>query len=148
MIDFDFSIDVARPVPEVFAYVTDPAMLPDWQGSDGVEPLTPGPVGPGSRFREVRTVLGRRLESITEVTLYEPDRGFGIRIVSGPAPVDDRWSFAPIPGGTRVHFSTMGRAPRPLGALEPLIGALLERRRREHHRRLRAALERRPAPVA
>jgi uncharacterized protein YndB with AHSA1/START domain len=148
MIDFAFRLDVARPVAEVFAYVTDPATLPEWQGSDGVEPLTPGPVGPGSRFREVRALLGRRLVSITEVTAYEPDRRFDIRIVSGPAPVDDRWAFEAIPGGTRLHFSTTGRAPRMLRPLEPLLAAILERRRREHHRRLRAALERRPAPAA
>jgi uncharacterized protein YndB with AHSA1/START domain len=146
MIRFTFRVDVARPVPEVFAFVTDPARLPEWQGSDGVERLTPGPVRAGTRLREARALLGRRVESITEVTAYEPDRRFAIRILSGPAPVADGWAFEAIPGGTRVHVSTTGRAPRLLRPVEPLLSALLERRRREHHRRLREALERRSQP--
>jgi uncharacterized protein YndB with AHSA1/START domain len=149
MISFGFSVDVARPVGDVFAFVTDPERLPEWQGSAGVERLTPGPIGSGSRLREVRTLLGRRVESITEVTAYEPDRSFAVRIVSGPAPVDDRWTFEAIPGGTRVHFSTRGRLAGALRPLEPLLAIVLERRRRGHHERLRQALEReaQPAPA-
>jgi uncharacterized protein YndB with AHSA1/START domain len=142
VIRFGFHVDVARPVGDVFAYVTDPATLTEWQGSAGVERLTPGPIGPGTRLREVRALLGRRVESITEVTAYEPDRRFAVRIVSGPAPVADRWSFEPVPGGTRLHFSTRGRAAPALRPLEPLLAIVLERRRRGHHRRLRQALER------
>jgi uncharacterized protein YndB with AHSA1/START domain len=141
MISFAFSVDIARPVGDVFAYVTDPDTLPAWQGSDGVVRLTPGPVRAGTRLREARELLGRRVASITEVTAYEPDRAFAVRVLSGPAPVDDGWTFEAIPGGTRVHFSTTGRAPLVLRPLEPLMAAVLERRRRGHHRRLREALE-------
>src|SRR5439155_21424024 len=83
VIKFRFAIDVARPVHDVFEYVTDPAKLREWQGTDNVEQVTEGPVDLGTRLREVRVVLGRRLESVTEVVAYEPDRRFEIRILSG-----------------------------------------------------------------
>jgi uncharacterized protein YndB with AHSA1/START domain len=145
VISFSFPIEVARPVPEVFEYITDPGNLPEWQGTATVEQLTPGPVGVGTRFREVRQLLGRRVESISEVSAYEPDRRFDLRIVSGPAPVDDRWAFEAVDGGTRVHFSTEGRAPRLLRPLEPVLAMILRRRREAHHRRLKRALEARAA---
>jgi len=92
-------------------------------------------------LREVRVVLGRRLESVTEVVAYEPERRFEIRILSGPTPVEDRWAFEDAAGGTRVVFSTEGSARGILRLAEPLIGAVLEHRRRAHHARLKDALE-------
>jgi len=141
VIRFAFRVDVDRPVNEVFAYLTDPENLPQWQQTKRVEQLTPGAVRTGTRFREVRTVLGRRREAITEVSDYEPDRRFDLRVVSGLARVADRWALEPVPGGTRLHFSTEGRARTPLRPLERVIAALLERRRRGHHARLKRALE-------
>ena len=141
MIRFRFAIDVARPVQDVFDYVTEPATLREWQGTEKVEHVTPGPVRLGSRLREVRVILGRRLDSLSEVVAYEPPRRFEIRILSGPMPVEDRWTFEPTMRGTRVVFSTEGSARGVLRAVEPLIAAVLERRRRAHHARLKRALE-------
>ena len=145
MIRFDFPVDVRRPVDEVFAYLTDPANLAEWQQTDGVEQLTPGAVGAGTRFREVRTLLGRRLETLSEVSVFEPEERFAVDVSSAPARVTDRWRFEPIPEGTRVHFSTEGRARAPLRPLERLLADILERRRRGHHARLKRALEARGA---
>lgn len=89
-------------------------------------------------------LLGRRLESLSEVVAYEPPRHFEIRILSGPMPVEDRWAFEPTGAGTRVDFSTEGSARGVLRAAEPLIAAVLERRRRGHHARLKRALEAAP----
>ena len=145
MINFAFPVEVSRPVEEVFAYLTDPANLAEWQETDRVEQLTPGAIATGTRLREVRTVLGRRLESISEVSRYEPDRRFDLRIVSVLARVADRWTLEPIAGGTRLHFSTEGQARTPFRPLERVIAVVLERRRRGHHARLKLALESRAA---
>jgi uncharacterized protein YndB with AHSA1/START domain len=141
MIRFGFAIEVARPIDDVFDYVTEPATLTEWQGTETVERLTPGPLQLGSRLREVRLILGRRLESLSEVVAYERPRRFEIRILSGPMPVADRWAFEPTVGGTRLVFSTEGSARGVLRAAEPLIAAVLERRRRTHHDRLKRVLE-------
>ena len=141
MIRFGFPVEVGCPVAEVFAYVTEPANLPEWQETDRVEQLTPGPVATGTRFREVRAVLGRRLESTSEVSAHRPCHRYDLDIVSPYARVADRWTFEAIPGGTRVHFSTEGRARLAFRPLERVIAEVMERRRRAHHARLKRALE-------
>jgi uncharacterized protein YndB with AHSA1/START domain len=143
MISFGFPVDVGRPVEEVFAYLTEPASLPEWQQTDHVEQLTPGPVTTGTRFREVRELLGCRLESTSEVSAHEPGSRYDIQIASPYARVVDRWTLEATPAGTRVRFSTEGRARLPLRPLERVIAAVMERRRRGHHARLKQALERR-----
>jgi Polyketide cyclase / dehydrase and lipid transport len=60
------SVEIARSPEDVFAYVTDPTKLSTWQDAQEVSQLTPGPVGPGTRFREVHKVLGIRRVEVTE----------------------------------------------------------------------------------
>jgi polyketide cyclase/dehydrase/lipid transport protein len=56
------SVDIARPMEEVFAFVANPANDARW-GSTLVEvqPVSPGPLEVGSRFRYVARFVGRRL---------------------------------------------------------------------------------------
>jgi uncharacterized protein YndB with AHSA1/START domain len=145
MIDFDLTLDVARPPSEVFAYVSDPRNLREWQGTARVEQLTEGAVGVGTRFRETHERMGRRLESVTEVTAYEPDSRFAIRVVEGPLPIDGDWRFAPADGGTRVRFAARGGVPARMRLLAPLIARAVRRQMRRDHERLKQALESRPS---
>ena len=94
MIRFQFSLDIARPPAEVFAYVTDAERLPEWQSS-AVEAQWQGEKAPGARIREVRKFLGRRMDSELEVTEYEPDRLFGLKALSGPVPFSVMYSRVP-----------------------------------------------------
>jgi uncharacterized protein YndB with AHSA1/START domain len=144
LISFAFSLGVARPPGAVFAYLTDPAKLPEWQGTAEVEQLTEGPVREGTRFREIHERMGRRIESVTEVSAYEPDRRFDVRIVEGPVPVDGRWDLEPAGAGTRLSFTATGRARGPMRLLEPLLGRAIRRQMRADHERLRQALESSP----
>jgi uncharacterized protein YndB with AHSA1/START domain len=130
-------IDIARPPAEVFAYMTDPAKLGTWQDAEDVEQLTPGPVGAGTRLREVHKALGRRREEITEIVVFEPGRRFDIRVVEGP-PVDGRWDYEPQGEGTRLTFTPTVRLPGPLAGVVGFVTTLAFRR---YHRRLKRALE-------
>src|SRR3954463_1720837 len=104
------TVEIERAPEDVFAYVTDPAKLGTWQDAEEVEQLTPGPVGVGTRFREVHKVMGRRRTEITEVTEFQVGRRFGIRVVEGP-PVDGRWDYEARDGGTRLTFTAQVRLP-------------------------------------
>jgi uncharacterized protein YndB with AHSA1/START domain len=128
--------DIARPPEEVFAYLADPAKLTTWQNADEVTQLTPGPVGVGTRFREVHRALGRRRVETTEIVTFEPGRRFEIRVIDGP-PVDGRWDFEPAAGGTRLIMTPTARVPGPLRPLVELATALVMQR---FHRRLERAL--------
>ena len=54
------------PPDEVFAYATDPANVPEWQSS-ALETTVDGPLQAGATGREVRTFLGRRMESTIRI---------------------------------------------------------------------------------
>jgi uncharacterized protein YndB with AHSA1/START domain len=59
MITFDIETHIERPVGEVFAYVTDPEQLPTWQTNTvSVAREDAGPIGVGSRLREVHRAPG------------------------------------------------------------------------------------------
>lgn len=143
MIVVSHSLVIRRPPADVFAFVADPSRLPRWQATVNVEQLTPGPVGPGTRFREEQAALGRRRTQITEVVAHEPGRRFEIRVVDGP-PVDGRWDFEAADGGTRLTFTPLVRLPAFLRPLRPVVALSTALVFSVFHRRLRRALEAEP----
>ena len=143
MIRFALSIDIERPVGDVFAFVTDPARLPEWQTNvvDVVQE-TEGPLRVGTRLREVHSALGRPLRTLVEVVEHEPDRLFALKVVDGLLPIDGRWEFAELdPATTRVTFTAEGRAPRLLRPVEGRVARGVERQMLAHHHRLKRVLE-------
>jgi uncharacterized protein YndB with AHSA1/START domain len=134
------SIDIARPPEAVFAYITDPDKLSTWQDAEEVTQLTPGPVGVGTRFREVHKAMGKRRTETTEVVVFEPGRRFEIRVLDGP-PVDGRWDFEAIDGGTRLTFTPLIRLRGRLRHVAPLMAAATALLFARFHRRLKRALE-------
>jgi uncharacterized protein YndB with AHSA1/START domain len=134
------SVVIARPPDAVFAYMTDPTKLSTWQDAEEVTQLTPGPVGAGTRFREVHKAMGRRRTEITEVVVFEPGRRFEIRVDDGP-PVDGRWDFEHIDEGTRLTFTPLVRLRGPLKPAAPLMAFATVLVFTRFHRRLKRALE-------
>jgi uncharacterized protein YndB with AHSA1/START domain len=142
-IDFAFDVDIARPPQDVFAVVTDPARLSEWQPLVvRVEQLQDGPLRQGSRMREVRRIRGKELAQIVEVAEFEPAERFGLRVVEGPLPVHGDLDFSPrSEGGTRVHVHAYGRARGAMRLLEPVLGLGIKREFRQQYRRLKELLE-------
>ena len=148
MIAFSFDIEIDRPLEEVFAYVTDPSKLGEWQTNTAeVEQVTEGPLGAGTRLREVHVAGRRRIEQVVEVSAYEPNHRFDLDIVDGPLPVGARHVFerAADGGGTVIHFTAEGHAPPRMRPFEPLLKAMIRGQMRRHYARLKEQLERAPA---
>jgi uncharacterized membrane protein len=143
LIRVDLTVQVNRPVDEVFAYVADPANLGEWQTNlVSVTKETEGPVRSGTRFREVRRApFGRTAEAIVEVSGYEENRRFDLRIVSGPLPIDGRNEFIAVDGATRIEFVAEGDLRGPLRLAGPVLGRLLHRQFGSDYARLKDALE-------
>jgi uncharacterized protein YndB with AHSA1/START domain len=99
----EHTVLIERPPAEVFGYLTDVERLPEWQSS-AVEVRADGPLQVGTRIKETRTFLGRHAESTLEVTEYEPERKFSLRVVSGPLPFEVRHTLSPADGGTRLDW--------------------------------------------
>ena len=124
---FTIMTDVERPVPEVFAYLTDPERLHEWQ-ENTIEVHLDGPLRPGARMREVRKgPAGKRVESVVEVVAYEPDHVFDLRIVDGPLHVHGDHRLEPIDGGTRIHFTGHGELTGAKRLLRPLLPGLFKK---------------------
>ncbi len=134
---------VARPPEEVFDYVTSPANLSSWQTSNrSGEPLTEGPPGIGSRFRErTNPPLGKVFEQVTEFTEFDRPRRVHVHIVERRYPVDGTWTFEPDRGGTRVGFVAEGELTGLLKLLEPLARRLVARQFAGYHRNLKHNVE-------
>jgi uncharacterized protein YndB with AHSA1/START domain len=143
MIEFTIETEIERPVGEVFAFATDPAKLPSWQTNTvTAELLGDGPLRLGSRLREVhRGPGGKELESVVEVSEYEPDRLFALRMVEGALPVHARLAFEPEGEGTRMRFTVHGRPSGPMRLAQPLLRAALKRQFKQHCATLKRVLE-------
>ena len=144
MLQFGFHVEIDRPVSEVFAYVTDPWHLPEWQTNTVEVHTDPAPpLRPGTRLREIHAApLGRRVESEVVVAAIEQDRLLELHIENGPAPIDGRWEFAEgAGGGTLIRFSASGTVTGPVRFLGPILRIGFKRQMLAHHRRLKENLE-------
>ena len=142
MIQFTIDTEIERPVGEVFAFVTDPARLASWQTNTvSAVQEDDGPLGLGTRLREVHRAGGRDHESLVEVTEYEPDRAFALHVVEGALPVDARMSFEPTERGTLMRFGAHGQATGALRLAEPLLRRTLKRQFANHCATLKRVLE-------
>ena len=141
------SVAIARPVEDVFRVLTDPTLTPRWAANAiKGELLTPGPVRVGSRRRAVvKGPLGRTMESVMEVTEFEPNRALALRLISAS------WGGS---GRTRYTLATEGNATRvdwlwelePGGFLKPFAGpfmAVFKRLFQRDLENLKAMMERR-----
>jgi uncharacterized protein YndB with AHSA1/START domain len=132
------SFRIDRPVTEVFAVLTDPGRLPEWQRSCvEVDRAATGPLTVGERFGEVHAAMGRRNASTVEVVEYDAPHTFALRIIDGPLPFDGRWTLGDEAGGTRVDF----KGTLEGGGLRRLLKPAIARQFRTHHRHLREVVE-------
>jgi uncharacterized protein YndB with AHSA1/START domain len=149
VIQFTIDTQIDRPPGDVFAYATDPDKLATWQTNTvSAVRLDDGPLAVGSRLREVhRAPGGKELESVVEVSEYEPGRTFALRVVEG-TPVHLRMTFEPAAGGTLVRFTAHGRLTGALRLAEPLLQRTLKRQFTGQCATLRQVLEGAPAAAA
>lgn len=112
------TVEIDRPVNEVFAYVADPENLATWTGIV-LEVRKDG----GDRFTVVQKFLGRRFETPCEVTASEPNRRYVYRSVGGPIPYTFSYTLEPSGAGTR--FTNTGEGEP--GNFFRLVGPVFEK---------------------
>jgi uncharacterized protein YndB with AHSA1/START domain len=130
IVRYALTLEIARPVEEVFDFLAEVSNLPRWQKSS-ISVHADGPMEVGTRVREVRRFLGRRLENDLEVTEFERPRLLTLRATSGPVPFTVRHELSPTDRGTRLDFVGEGDP----GKFFRLAEALVERRARSEFTR-------------
>src|SRR5688572_1351363 len=127
MIQHEVTIHLNRPVEQVFAFLADTRKLPTWQ-SNLIEsaPLTDGPLGVGTHFREVRRLGRRPTEIRAAVTVFEPNRRFEIETVTEPH-VTVSYALEAKNGGTRLRYTFVMLTRRLMRILEPLVAGSIKR---------------------
>jgi uncharacterized protein YndB with AHSA1/START domain len=147
VIKFTVGTHIDRSPTDVFAYVTDPAKLSTWQ-TNTISAVVEDdrPFGLGTRVREVhRAPGGKQLASLVEVSEYEPDRVFALRMLEGVLPIHARMTFELTELGTRVQLDAHGQPSGAMRLAQPLLRLTLKRQFAGYCAALRQVLENAPA---
>jgi uncharacterized membrane protein len=142
MAGFEQSVVINRPSEQVFDFLANPENDPLWSSAtDEMRKTSGGPIGVGATFKQVGHFLGRRLEFSLEVTAYEPNRKFGMKVTAGPIKFAGMRVLETAPDGTRVTFTGGGRSGGFFRIAEPLLARAAERQLKADLAALKEVLE-------
>jgi uncharacterized protein YndB with AHSA1/START domain len=137
------SITIERPPAEVWAVVADLESHPAWRPAlRELRQVSDGPLGVGTRIREVLEWRGRELVIDDLVTAFDPPRRLGLHGEWPGGEFDLELVLEPEREGTRVTMDWPFR-PRSLLAriATPFLGGAMRRATREELALLKARLE-------
>jgi len=139
------TIAIDGPPEKVFEFVTTRENDHLWSSTAVERRREPqGPIRVGSRIRAVDKFLGRRVESVFEITEHEPNTRSSIRL---EGPVEGRGSYILEPLDGRTLFRWVLEVDPGFGGLylgrvtDPLVTIIFRRRLRFDLRKLRDVLE-------
>ena len=105
MADFQASVIICEPIEEVFAYFADMANAPQYMSKvESIEMVTNGPVGLGTKYKEIRKVRGNLIGAEVEYLIYKENANLKRRSISNGLTVDYEYTFSEIQEGTQVEF--------------------------------------------
>jgi uncharacterized protein YndB with AHSA1/START domain len=100
------SVEIERSPQDVFAYVTDPARFTEWQDAVvSARRLGDEPMREGSKLSLTRR-MGKREQTMTsELTAYDPPRGYAFRVLDGPVRAIGNGKLEALADGGRTRFT-------------------------------------------
>ncbi|HLC05321.1 MAG TPA: SRPBCC family protein [Anaerolineales bacterium] len=128
MFKFKKSYYIDRPQQEVFDYATDPTNDTKWRESAvSSEWISEGPVGVGSKLRSVDKLLGRKIESVSEISAWDPPNEYGQKADGGPVPFELMIRLQPEGSGTRLDVEGQAEIGGFFKMAEGLAGKQFEK---------------------
>jgi hypothetical protein len=122
MASFENTVIIRRPVEDVFAFLADFQNVPKWNYAIvETTKVSPGPVGVGTTYRQIRSVPSRSEESF-EVTVFEPASQLEVQGQIGPFRARISYLLEPTGSDTRLRnavdlgFSGLSSLVAPLAA--------------------------------
>lgn len=139
---FESNLVIKASLEDVAGYLSNLENDPQWRREwVDAEAVSDGPVRVGGATALFAQFLGRRIKTVYEVAVYEPNRLTEWRTVSGPLPLTFRRAFEAVEGGTQVTFSYDANPNVVLRLLGPLLLRMGRRQLEGDMPRLRAILE-------
>jgi hypothetical protein len=122
MAHYRATIESRRGAAETFDYLATFSNAAEWDpGVLAGEQLDPGPVGVGTRFRLMVSILGRGLPLTYEVTRHIPGREVALAAASRLLRSADRIAVTAAGDGATVSYDAEVRLRGPLRLLEPVL---------------------------
>jgi uncharacterized protein YndB with AHSA1/START domain len=145
------SVQINRPVEEVFSYTTNPDYFPHWAATvrEVRHEDAPGGEAPldrkGERFTLMQKALGRRFEAPFEVIAHEPNRRHVHRGTDEhPVPVTMTFTYESLsPKGSRFTPCIEAEPSSFFGVVGPVLERVIRRQLRTNLETLKELLERR-----
>jgi uncharacterized protein YndB with AHSA1/START domain len=141
MIKLKETIEVNRPVEEVFDYIVNLENVQRWQPAViEVRRLTEGPTRLGTRFSEVVRFMGRRDTTTCEVVELERNSRFAFK-ATGRFEYETTYTFGARDGGTRIEIDGSFKTKGFWRVLEPILKGELQTESRTELQAMKKAIE-------
>ncbi|MEQ9618963.1 MAG: SRPBCC family protein [Deltaproteobacteria bacterium] len=129
---------IDRPSDEVWSFLTDMSQAGKWMtGVEKIKPVTPGPIGLGSRF----SFVSRGAERETEVSTWEPQKVIALTSTQGGITATYEYSVSSHNNYTEVRLNAVCKAKGFWKIIHPLILFLMKKSDSNHLARLKNAIE-------
>ncbi len=139
----EVTVEIARPVAEVFAFMTNYNNNVRWQeGVQESRQISPGDPGVGTQVSYTRQLAGQNIEARAEMVTFEPNER--IRLFSGTKlyEYNGGYDFSSLDDArTRVHFRGEIKTGRMLGLLGKKLARAFEDQMNTDLRKLKRMFE-------
>jgi uncharacterized membrane protein len=142
MITLELSTLIDRPVPNVFAFLSNPLNLPKWQANvKEVRALSPGPTAPGSAFDVRSEMLGRKIEGRMEIAELENGETLAFKMTAGPVQLQIHITFKTVGTGTKLAFNAQAEPGGLFKMAEGVLAGQVKSQMEANLARLKTVLE-------
>jgi carbon monoxide dehydrogenase subunit G len=149
MFKFEMNQFIERPQQEVFDFIANPENDPKWRDSAiSSEMASEGPVGVGSTIRSEDKFLGRKMESTSEITVWEPPNAYGQKALNSPLPYEFTVNLKPEGNGTRIIMEGQAELGGFFKIAEGLAGKQMEKQMEADFKNLKKVMEGNSASTA
>lgn len=119
--NFETTVRIARPIDDVFTFVSDPHNFPQWNSAvQAVRKTSETEPGAGATYTMERELPSGRAWNELEIVACERPNEFSIRTTSGPTPFVYRYRLSSENGVTVVHLDAKVELEGAVAMLGPL----------------------------
>jgi uncharacterized protein YndB with AHSA1/START domain len=121
MIQISNTIEIVRPVKQVFDFVAEVENNPQWMPVKQVRKLTAGNVGKGSKFNQQFTLMVSTYDLEGVITAFEPNKKISFTYTSPVFVWRGDYLFEPTAHGTRLSARGHIQLSGPLTLMETMF---------------------------